>query len=786
MEAIKDWISCQLASKSLLSTRPLTRNFFREEPLVDEPGDQGSSTVRATISESAPADASTSISDSQIIENASLSQPVAAEDSQLSHHIMDDKKRDPLAKVEALQINFLRLVRRLGQSSENLVIAQVLYRLQLAILIRAGESGIRRSGLQTDRARSLAAAQESAGQPDLDFSFKILVLGKTGVGKSATINSIFDQIKAATDAFQPATDRIQEVVGTVSGIKVTVIDTPGLLPSCCNQRRNRKILLSVKRHIKRSPPDIVLYFERLDVINMGYNDFPLLKLITDVLGFEIWFNTILVMTHCSSALPEGADGYPVSYDAFVTRCTKLVQHYIQQAVSDTRLENPVLLVENHPLCKTNTKGEKVLPNGQVWRSQFLLLCASSKVLGDANTLLKFKDSFQMSRHTNNRLPSLPHLLSSLLHSRSLFNVNGPENDMDEVFDEDDEEDYNQLPPIRILSKAQFEELSESQKNDYLDELDYRETLYLKKLWKAEQKRRRDKILAEKDSLENDDSHEDAAPEAVLLPDMAVPLCFDSDYPVYRYRCLLGNDRWIVRPVLDSQGWDHDVGFDGINLETSLDINDKLHGSMVGQMSKDKQDFTVQTECAAAYVDQEGPTAYAGIEIQTAGRDLICTVRGDTKLRNMKHNVTGCGFTLSSFGNRYFVGAKVEDSITIGKRLKLIVNTGRMGGLGQVAYGGSVEATLRGKDYPVRDDKTGIVMTFLSYEKETVLGGTIQSDFRPRRSMKMSVSANLNSRRMGQLSLRTSTSEHFEIALIALFPIVRSLFRKRAIDDGLHS
>lgn len=744
------------------------------------------STARANMSAPASADASTSISDSQVIDNASLSQPVAADDSRLSHHIMDDKQWDPLAKVESLQIKFLRLVHRLGQSSENLVVQQVLYRLQLASLIRAGESGTRRSGIKTDTARSLAVAQEAAGQADLDFSFKILVLGKTGVGKSATINSIFDQMRAATDAFQPATDRIQEVIGSLSGIKVTVIDTPGLLPSCSNQRQNRKILLSVKRYIKRSPPDIVLYFERLDVINMGCNDFPLLKLITDILGFELWFNTFIVMTHCSSALPEGPDGYPVSYDAFVTRCTKLVQHYIQLAVSDTRVENPVLLVENHPLCKTNNKGEKVLPNGQVWRSQFLLLCASSKVLGDANLLLKFNDSFQISRQTTNRLPSLPHLLSSLLRSHSLFNVSGSENDRDEILDEVDEEDYDQLPPIRILSKTQFEELSKSQKNDYLDELDYREILYLKKQWKAEFKRRREKMLPKNESLENDDSHEEAAPEAVLLPDMSVPISFDSDCPAYRYRCLLGNDRWLVRPVLDSQGWDHDVGFDGINLESSLDINGKLHGSMVGQVSKDKQDFTIQTECAAAYVDQEGPTAYAGIEIQTAGRDLICTVRGDAKLRNMKHNMTGCGFTVSSFGNRYFVGAKLEDSITIGKRLKLIVNTGRMGGLGKVAYGGSIEATLRGKDYPVRDDKTGVALTYLSFDKETVLGGSIQSDFRPGRSMKMSVNMNLNSRRMGQVSLRTSSSEHFEIALIALVPIIRTLFRKRAIADDLRS
>lgn len=42
MEPIKDWFSCQLASKSSLSTRFLSGNFFSKEPLGEESRDQGS------------------------------------------------------------------------------------------------------------------------------------------------------------------------------------------------------------------------------------------------------------------------------------------------------------------------------------------------------------------------------------------------------------------------------------------------------------------------------------------------------------------------------------------------------------------------------------------------------------------------------------------------------------------------------------------------------------------------------------------------------------------------
>lgn len=787
MNGIKDWIFSQLLSKSSVTSRPLSSSdaVSDEEPLDDEFGDQGSTHTANSLAHPVPSDTSRSSNSNQENMIQSPSQQIQVEDSYQFHRSADENKLDPLAKIERLQIKFLRLLRRLGQSQDNILVAKVLYRIHLATLIRAGESDLKRTNLRSDKARAIAAEQEATGVPELDFSIRILVLGKTGVGKSATINSIFDQTKVATDAFRPATDRIQEVVGTVNGIKISVIDTPGLLPSSTgNVRRNRKILLSVKRFIRKSPPDIVLYFERLDLLNMSYGDFPLLKLITEVFGSPIWFNTVLVMTHSSSALPEGTNGYPVNYDSFVNQCTDLLQHYIHQAVSDSKLENPVLLVENHHQCRTNIMGEKVLPNGQVWKSQFLLLCICTKLLGDTNALLDFRN-VELGPSSATRQPSIPHLLSSLLRHRSVPHQGGLEDETDEISlsDAEEEDEYDQLPPIRILTKSQFGKLTNSQKKDYLDELDYRETLYLKKQLKEEARRRRESKHSDGGSLANDDNYDEqnGSPETVLLPEMAIPTSFDSDCPVHRYRCLVTSDRWLVRPVLDPQGWDHDVGFDGINFETAMEIKKNLYASVIGQMSKDKQDFNIQSECAAAYMDPRGPTYCLGLDVQSAGNDKVYTINSNAKLRNLKHNLTECGVSLTSFGNKYYIGTKLEDTISIGKRLKFALNAGRMGGigLGQVAYGGTFEATVGGRDYPVRNDKVSMTMTVLSFSKEMVMTGGFQTDFHPIRGMKMSVNANLNSRKMGQICIKTSSSEHVEIALIGLFSIIRAVLKRKA-------
>ncbi|GAA0182450.1 small GTPase [Lithospermum erythrorhizon] len=791
MMSIKDWVLSQIVSNSIASSRPLSasESFFsgQRQALEVENDDEG---ISLSANNDTPLVSSGTIqAPSNDVENQNVMFHPGTVDSSLQSALhVDEKTLGPLERIEGLQIKFLRVLQRFGMPVNDPLVSKVLYRVHLATLIRGNDSDLKSANLRSDRARAIAAEQDLLGLPTPDFSFRILVLGKTGVGKSSTINSILNQAKSTTDAFQPATKCVQEIEETLNGIKISFIDTPGLLPSSpTTLRRNKRILSAVKKFVRKSPPDMVLYFERLDLINTGYSDLPLLKLITEVFGPAVWFNTVLVMTHSSANLPEGLNGYPVNYESYVTRCSDLVQHHIHQAVSDSKLENPVILVENHPLCKTNNTGEKILPNGQAWRSQFLLLCICTKVLSDVNVILDFKDSVELGPIHNKRLPSLPHLLSSFLKHRPQITLSGADSEVDETYfsDSDEEDEYDQLPPIRILTRSQFEKLSSSQKKDYLDELDYRETLYMKKQLRERyrQQKQRENSPSGASTSNDDSGDQDGAPEPVLLPDMTVPPSFGSECPVHRYRCLVTSDQWLARPVLDPHGWDNDVGFDGINLETAAEIRKNVVTCLAGQMSKDKQDFSIQSQCVTAFMNPRGPTYSVGLDVQSANKELICTLHGNAKVRNFRHNLTEGGVCVTSFGDKLFFGTKIEDSISIGKRLKFVMNVGRMGGTGQMANGGSFEATIRGKDYAVRNEKVSFTMTALSFDKEMVLGGNLQSDFRLSRGTQISLNANLNSRKMGQISVKTSSSDHIEIAFIALLSMLRALFRKRSSRDN---
>ncbi|XWS62665.1 hypothetical protein CRYUN_Cryun06bG0030300 [Craigia yunnanensis] len=692
-------------------------------------------------------------------------------------------------KLQLIRVKFLRLAHRLGQTPHNVVVAQVLYRLGLAEQLR-GRNGGRVGAFSFDRASAMAEQLEAAGNEPLDFSCTIMVLGKTGVGKSATINSIFDEVKFGTDAFQTGTKKVQDVVGTVHGIKVRVIDTPGLLPSWSDQRLNEKILHSVKNFIKKTPPDIVLYLDRLDMQTRDFGDMPLLRTITEIFGPSIWFNAIVVLTHAASAPPDGPNGTASSYDMFVTQRSHVVQQAIRQAAGDMRLMNPVSLVENHSACRTNRAGQRVLPNGQVWKPHLLLLSFASKILAEANTLLKLQDTPPGKPFaTRTRTPPLPFLLSSLLQSRpqvklpeEQYGDDGLDDDLDESSDSEDESEYDKLPPFKRLTKAQIAKLTKAQKKAYFDELEYREKLFMKKQLKEEKKQRKmmKKMAAAAKDLpseygENVEEVSSAASSVpVPMPDLSLPASFDSDNPTHRYRYLDSSNPWLVRPVLDTHGWDHDVGYEGINVERLFVAQDKFPISLSGQITKDKKDANVQMELASSLKHGEGKATLLGLDLQTVGKDLAYTLRSETRFSNLTKNKATAGISVTLLGDALSAGVKVEDKLIANKRFQVVMTGGVLTGRGDLAYGGSLEAQLRDKDYRLGRSLSTLGLSVMDWHGDLAIGCNIQSQVPVGRSTNLIARANLNNKGAGQVSIRINSSEQLQLALMALLPLLKKL------------
>lgn len=335
---------------------------------------------------------------------------------QFQHNISENEK-EKIHKIHTISVKFLRLVHRINFSLEDSLVSKVLCRLVADIRRRSHQEFVISS------AKVLAKKIEEDFQDDLDFSLNILVLGKSGVGKSATINSIFGNKVVMTDAFEPATTSVREVSGTVDGVKIRILDTPGLRAPMKDQGFNRKILSSVKRYMKKFPLDVILYVDRVDIQTTDIDDIPILRSITNSLGPSIWQQAILTLTHAASTPLDGPSGSPLSYEVFVSQKSHPVQQSIIKVVSDQcqlspSFMCPVSLVENHPLCGKNISGESVLPNGLRWRTQLLALCFSQKTLSQVSlvsmpdSLLDHWKHFLFQDHSQ----PLCHLCSCLLQS----------------------------------------------------------------------------------------------------------------------------------------------------------------------------------------------------------------------------------------------------------------------------------------------------------------------------------------------------------------------------------
>ncbi|CAA6662052.1 unnamed protein product [Spirodela intermedia] len=708
---------------------------------------------------------------------------------------MDEEEKKLQENVDQIKVKFLRLVHRLGHSPEDLMVEQVLYRLSLAEGIRRGRQIGRAFGLENAKKKALQLEDE--GKEPLDFSCNILLLGKTGVGKSATVNSIFGEQKVSTSAFDPATTSVREITGIVGGVKVRVIDTPGLRPSVMDQAANKRILESIKKHTKRCQPDIVLYVDRLDTQAWDFNDLPLLRSIAVSMGPSIWFNAIVGLTHAASAPPDGSSGNPLSYEVFVNQRSRVVQHAIRQAAGDMRLMNPVALVENHPLCRRNREGQPILPNGLSWRTQLLLLCYSSKILSEANRILKLQDPSPSKLFGfRTRSPPLPFLLSSLLQSKAhpkLATDQGIDNgdsdfDVDDLSEADKEEEegeedeYDRLPPFKPLRKAQIAKLTKEQRRAYYDEYDYRVKLLQKKQWKEELRRAQEMKKRQKEGQDFSsfddmagDYDQDGAPATipVPLPDMVLPPTFDCDNPAYRYRFLEPTSQLLSRPVLDSHGWDHDCGYDGVSVEDNLAIAGKFPAGIAAQITKDKKEFNIHLDSSIAAKHGETGSTLAGFDIQSVGKQLAYVLRSETKLKNLRRNKTAAGVSVTFLGENVATGLKVEDELMVGKRLGLVASAGTVRAQGDAAYGANLEVRLRDKEFPIGQDLSTLGLSLMRWRVSVLIG----------RGTKMTTRVGLNNKRSGQITIRINSSEQLQIALMGILPVVASIYRGIFSEDS---
>ncbi|KAI3511613.1 hypothetical protein L1887_18768 [Cichorium endivia] len=182
----------------------------------------------------------------------------------------------------------------------------------------------------------------------------ILVMGKGGVGKSSTVNSIIGERAVAVSAFQSEALRPSMVSRERSGFTLNIIDTPGIVEG---GYVNDQALDIIKRFLLNKTIDVLLYVDRLDAYRVDTLDRQIVKAISNSFGKEIWRRAIVVLTHAQFSPPDC-----LTFDEFLAKRSesllKVVYHGARFTKEDIQsFSIPVGLVEN---SNKNEKDEKKL------------------------------------------------------------------------------------------------------------------------------------------------------------------------------------------------------------------------------------------------------------------------------------------------------------------------------------------------------------------------------------------------------------------------------------------
>ncbi|MBN3960826.1 GTPase [Nostoc sp. NMS8] len=184
-------------------------------------------------------------------------------------------------------------------------------------------------------------------QKSRNKSFVFLLVGRTGVGKSSTINSLMGEPICNIGDYDPTTMEVQSYEHEINGIKFTIIDTPGLCDNIPEKGNDQKYIELIRNKVKQI--DSLCFVTRLDDARVSTDEMRGIELISEAFTQDVWKYAVIIFTRANKA-----DNYVID----LQERTKRIQHEIANYTGDEVASTiPSVAVDN----KSQTT-----PDGKRW------------------------------------------------------------------------------------------------------------------------------------------------------------------------------------------------------------------------------------------------------------------------------------------------------------------------------------------------------------------------------------------------------------------------------------
>uniref|UniRef100_A0A7R9V4P2 AIG1-type G domain-containing protein n=1 Tax=Chlamydomonas euryale TaxID=1486919 RepID=A0A7R9V4P2_9CHLO len=598
--------------------------------------------------------------------------------------------------------------------------------------------GARRVDLARAAERTARELDASQGPSvDLGVKVKVLLIGVAGVGKSEFINAMLGRRACRTSATSDATRRVRVVKGSVNGVSLSFIDTPGLHASNTRQLANKQLLKQIKAAYNRHKPNFVFYVDRLDATRPSLGELNLLGLMNEVLGPKVWRELMIILTHAHSARSMLGP----QYDLYSRQRRNIMMQVVRQAAGDMQVRNPMHLVESHPDCPTNSFGQPIILDGEnqvPWKQALYMQLVGyrlyeqaqalfrDKVAGkDAAKAVQAKQMDMFKQLMRPRLPPVSFFVEQMAEGVLKPEVWGAMDDPLDVETDDEEAEEYQHVYHRLMHRLAVEGNPVAQK-----EYD----AMLRGLQRLQR--------TYKDAFENEDLEmmAGAGYEGYVTEGLDLGLAVDpEDGTNHRYCYAVAETDWQIMPTLDYYGFEHEDAITGFvaDYEAQFLNRDGWGGvpfDLHLAVEKDKSSTCLQGESRASLVHSVPPFGPQHVTTLTSSFELLRPNLKDVlyqwELNTFrdsliaKHDHAGAGLMLARLGTG---GSLKQGPTGVGVRLQ---ETARVGPFKVSAVGARVasDGASGGKDeawggraHVLCDWVPGVGMLFDFYQQKTKEG-----------------------------------------------------------------